>query len=57
MKKNGILIVLSVVGAALLIASFPLRDMAGNGKAADVCRIAGFAALLAGSALRLSRKK
>lgn len=57
MKKNCIPIILSLIAAFLLIASFPLRDSLGNTILSDLCRLSGFILLFVLSALRLSQSK
>lgn len=41
MKKQISIAVLSVIGAILLISSFPLRNIAGS-MVSDICRLIGF---------------
>lgn len=52
--KKTYLIILSLISAGLLIASFPLKQVSGS--AADLCRLIGFILLFFTTALRVFRK-
>ena len=54
MKKNSIL-VLSIIGAILLIGSFPLKLIAES-IAVDICRLIGFILIFVVLGLRISQK-
>lgn len=54
MKRNWIMI-LSILGAALLIGSFPLKAIAGS-EVSDFCRLGGFVLVFVVLGLRGFRK-
>ena len=54
MKKN-IIFVLSVIGAILLIGSFPLKLIA-DGMVVDICRLVGFVLIFVVLGLRIFQK-
>ena len=54
MKKN-IILILSIISAALLIGSFPLKLIAES-IVVDICRLVGFVLIFVVLGLRISQK-
>lgn len=54
MKKN-IILILSTIGAILLLGSFPLKLIASS-MVVDICRLAGFVLIFVVLGLRISQK-